>query len=757
LILLAVIISAPLIVLGSLHILASSIDVSARVISIRVVGSEEDTLLVEADVVLNSSAPVDVGLEEATADLLVNGSVIGQARLAKPITLPSGRGAEALVEARIWGLESLGALVSSAVSGRPSLLEVRARGKASALFLPIWFEKTLVLDIPIPEVEFGDEAQLLNVSLSPSLPHANITLSFKNPMDTAFELERLALSLERDERALASISLLNGPYEFGPRGRNELLLNITFHDDAIADVVAELMAEGHVVGEATGEAIVRIAGAQLLLPSLEFPLDVGFPVNISVSPLDIRVEASDVMAELRARISIGPISGPVWMYSCSSIIYLPSVRAVLGSLNLSRPSPIFLGEESILDIVLRPGEEEVEFVARELMAGAPLELQVLNTTADISVLGSDPFEVEIRRPVTSSIQVDISYNMSLCVLDLWPMEPGNVFDVMAQLNITLSSPISSQIFVRNATFELYNTTGYYLGNGFLKNPMVLPSANGDFSFTMNSTFCLHERAVGWVVQELLDEGSLELVLKSVEASVGVGIFSINVSLPDIGYVYEPGEVGFDVEDVRLVEFDVENNIVVFDIDISIFNPFSFTVNLSRGPSGEPSLFFEFWCQECDVFLGYGRYEGEAMLLPKTRTCITARVDLTPEGALHVISKHYRLWPPPPRIRMKAAVREGVAFIRIYELLVRVRFERENIQVDEPVSPMASGASVYACLEEIGHLHEGSPGLWAPEPFYGSLGLLRQPLHEPPGLLEGASLNQDRAYLLELIWPYIWRA
>ena len=756
--LLAIAICVPLAILGSLYLLASSVNVYAHVISIRVLGSEEGALLIEAEVGLNSTALVDVGLEEGVADLLVNGSVIGSAELEEPVALPVGREVIAKVKAKIWDLERLGTLIAGAISGRGPSVEARVRGRASAFSLPIWFERRMTLDVPLPRLELGDNIRLVRATFSGTPLHINATLVLENPTGISFKLKDLDLSLRAAERLLGSASLLRGPYELGPKGQAELSIDVALHEDAVGPATTELLGKGALVGEARGSALVEVAGLEMAIAPLVFSFDVDVPMEMSVEPLDVRVEGADILATLEARLIAGPFSGPLWMSSCSSLVRIrsPGGGRALGLLSLSAPSELLVGGTSIIDVVLKPDEEGLELVAEALVAGTPLDLQLLNTSARISVLGVGPIDVEIQGPVNASVQMGFSYDIALRVLDLWPIEPGDTFFVMAQLNITMASPISNQISIRNATFELYNTTGFYLGNGSLNDGLVLPSANGTFSLNINSTFWLREVAVGWVVQELLDEGSLELVLRSVRASVDIGAFSMSMDLPDMQYAYEPGEVGFDVEDVELVEFDAEEGVVVFDVYVSIFNPFSFVVNLSRGPNNEPSLFFEFWCQECDVFLGYGRYEREAMLLPRAETLIVVRVDLTPEGAWHVISKHYQLWPPPPRIRMKAAVRNGIAFIRIYEVLVRVRFEREDVQVDEPVFSAAS-PSVYPCLEEIGHLHEGPPGLWAPQPFYGLLGLLRQLLHEPPGLIEGARLDQDGAYLIELIPSDIWRA
>jgi len=767
---LAVAVLVPLAVFGSLYALVSSVGASARIISIRVVGSEEGTLLLEAEVALSSTAPVDVRLEEAVASLYAHGSKIGEAELVEPVVLPVGREANATVRARVWDAQALARLISDALSAREARLEAKVRGRAQALFFPVWFERTIGLDVPLPRVELGELAQLVNVSPSSTPLHADVLLRFRNPTDVPFELRQLDFSLkmcgaggELYEEPLASVSLLNAPYEFGPGGQVELLLDVAFHDgEAVEAAVAGLLEEGAFLGEAVGEAIVGVAGVELAIGPLELALNVDAPLEISARPLDVRVNGSDVLATVEVGVRAGPFSGPIWAHSCVASLYLcgpegeEAPTGYVGSLELPGPALLQVGGESVLEVLLKPTQAGVEQLADALTKGGSLRLSLLDVDARISVLGAGPLDVSASGPIPSLVDASLSYDVSLRVLDLWPVEPGDVFKVMAQLNITLSSPVSSPLSIASASFELYNTTGFYLGNGSLDNSIALPSANGTFSLRVNSTFHIYEWAIGWVVQELLDEGSLELLLRSVRAEVRVGSFSLGVEVPDLRYAYSPGEVGFEVTDVRLVEFDADRGVVVFDIDISIYNPFGFAVNLSWGPGGGPPLSFEFWCQEHYKFLGYGRYEQETTLFPRAETHLTVRVDLTPEGAWHVITEHYNPWPPPGRIRMLAAVRNGVAFVRIYEVVVRVRFEEEGIQVDEPVSPGSLGPSVYACLEEIGHLHEGPPGLRAPEPFYGPLGLLRQPLHEPPRLLQGARLNEYGAYFLELAGAYVRR-
>ena len=755
----AVAICVPLAIFASIYILASSVEVSAHIISIHVVGSEEGALLLEAEVALNSTAPLDVGLEEAVADLLVNGSAVGEAELAEPVTLPAGRGTNVRVRARIWDLRSLGSLIANALSGREADLEARVRGKASALFFPIWFERRLEISVPLPALEFGELVQLVNVSFS-SAPYATVLLTLKNPVDMAFELKQLNFSLRAHGLAVGVASLSGGPCELGAGESCSLTLDVAFREEAVDDVVAWLLRERAVAGEAIGTAVVGVAGAELVLKPLELPFDVEASMQMSAELIDVKADGPNMIATLEIGISAGLLHGPVSLRACSSLIYLNSSGGgFLGSFELLEPALLSLGGRSVVEVAFKPGPGEMELDI-DLVRNSPLDVRLSNVSASISVLGVGPFDVSVPGPISSPIYMGISYNVSLSVMDLWPIEPGNVFNAVAQLNITMSSPVSSQVTIENATFELYNTTGHYLGNGSLSSPVVLPSANGNFSITMNSTFFLLRHVVGWAVQELLDEGSLELVLEHVEARVEVGPLSLEIRVPGVRYVYEPGEVSFDVTDVRLVEFDEEEDVVVFDVDISIYNPFSFVVNLSTGPNGEPPLSFEFWCQQHGVFLGHGSYEREAMILPRRETPLTVKVKLTPEGADHVLNPiygHYRLWPPPPRIVLEAAIKDGVAFIRIYEVVVRVRFEEDGIWVNEPILSVASGSSVYACLEEVGHLHEGSPGLGAPQPFYSPLGLLGKPLHQPPGLLKRAGFDEDGTYLFELAWPYVGRA
>ena len=166
------------------------------------------------------------------------------------------------------------------------------------------------------------------------------------------------------------------------------------------------------------------------------------------------------------------------------------------------------------------------------------------------------------------------------------------------------------------------------------------------------------------------------------------------------------------------------------MEVCIYNPLDFSVNLTHGPGGEPALSFELWCQDHNVYLGTGVFDSEVELKANSNTYIVVTVSLTPDGAAHVLTPvpngHYDPWPPPGRIRMRAMLRNGVAYVAIYEVVVRVTFTVRDVYIDEPVPTAAS--SVNTGLQEIGHLHERLPCLGPAEPLYGLLRLLRELLH-----------------------------
>ena len=743
--LLSLVVILPLAVFASLYLLASAAEVSISVSSIEVLESGGGVLHLRAHITINTSSPVEVALEEAEADLMAGGSEIGRAKLVGPVNLPPGTSAGALVEISIWDLEALGHVISRALAGETALIHVEARGRARALFLPIFFHKALDVEVPLKPLDLVRSIRVRELVLGPE-PRARVEAM--SPVDLPVELVGLNASLYHSGLLVGEAQLVE-PHMLEPGAWTELELSIQLHEEGLKPAIEAWASDRCLSGQVEGSALVRVGGVEIPVSLSGLSLEVPVEFSISAEPTDIQVDGRTVRAELVVETGADPIRGQVIIEALSARVLASGSE--VGVLSLRGPQDVMLNGSSVVQVELEVSPGGAQPLADALAGGDELVLELIDIMASLRFSNVDLEDLKLGGPLETRLRALLAYNVSLSVLDLWPEEPGNIFRAEVQLDLNITSPISSPLVLEDVSFKVFNTTGHLLGNGTLEGPVCLPGLNGSFTLVANSTLVLALGGVQWLANQLVNVGSVELLMRSVEADVRLGDLSARVELPDLSYRYSAGEIGFEVQDVDLATFDVDRLVVVFEIYVAIYNPFSFAVNLSRGPNGEPSLSFEFWCELHHKHLGDGHYEGEETLMPGAWTTITIRVDLPPDGAWHVINEHYDPWPPPGRVRMIAALKNGVAFIRIYEVVVKVRFEKSGISIDEPVP-----ASVNPGPQEVGHLHERSPGLRSPEPLDGPLGLLRQPVHQPPGRIEGASLNQDGPHLLQLLLAELGR-
>ena len=739
---------------GLFSYLTSSVQVWGELKDLRLLEVREGELHLGALVEVGSNTPVSVVVGDVDVRLSWGGKELGRAELARGfMRLDPGASAEVELDVFIWDLEALGGLLSEGLRSGRARVEVEAEGTVRASVLSFRVHRSFCVEVPVPKL--GELVSVRELCLGEGL-EANATITFRNPYRVTFEIASLDIDLKHDGEGVGHAVLASPqPILVRPCYRADVPIHLAVEPGAVQLLASSLAEDWGLTSEVEGTICLLLSGNPLELHLSGLELRLGAEPTLVAEPMSIGIEGDLFSAEVIVNASLGPLRGSVLILSCQAEAHVDGES--LGTISMAEQE-IRLGEPCQVHVLLEPDPVGADLLVQRALEGESSTIEVGNASLSLLVMGEE-VQVEVRRSFESVASFDVSYDVEVSqVLSLQPVRPGNVFIADVEIHVSVSSPITSPVVINEVSFDIYSPGGTYLGEGSVVEPVELPSGSGDFYVETSSRLELTRDGVEWLAQQLVDEGSIRLSLRDVLAEVVLGPLDIELHLNELSYVYEPGEVTFDVEDVILASISFNPPGVVFDIDVLIYNPLDFSVNLTYGPRGEPPLSFQLWCQEHNVYLGPGYFDSEVELKAKEYTLIRVRVILTPEGASHVVKPvqlggHYDPLPPPGRIVMVAAVRNGVAFVGIYDVVVKVSFTVSNVYVNEPLpSGGGQGSSVNAGLQEVGHLHEGLPCLGLPEPFYGLLGLIRQLLDEPPGLVQGASLDEQGSYLVQLLLP-----
>ncbi|HDI01666.1 MAG TPA: hypothetical protein ENF78_04485 [Candidatus Bathyarchaeota archaeon] len=706
--------------------LVGSVQVYGQVEDVELLGVEGGQLHLRAKALVSSNTPVGVDVTDVGMRLFWGDYELGEASLVGDLVrLEPGRATRVELDVRIWGLEALGGLLSEGLASGKAVVRAEASGTVRASFISFWVQRALEVEVPIPKL--SEHIKVLELALTGG-HRANATVSFRNPYDIMFEVCSLDLTLSQGGQVVGH-AVLAEPVVIRPGCEVGLVLNISITPGSAQLIADALTDDWCLSGQVSGRAELSVSSLRLGVELSNIGFDLEAEPGLDARPLEVEVVNGDRFAtSVLVNASLGPIKGPIHISSGTLEAYVGS--EFLGTLYLN-DQDIELGEQCLITAILDPALPGAQALIQEVLRSGVAELLVGNASLDLLVMGEE-VHVLVGRSFSSLAEFSLSYELSISqVLSLVPERPGNVFIVDAEVHVSVVSPVLSPVEVEALSFDVFSPDERFLGTGSLEEPIELPTGNGDFYVEATTRLELTRDGVQWLAEQLVAEGSISLVLGDVVAIVGLGPLDVELGLEEFSYSYEPGEIEFEVEDVDLVSVSFEPPSVIFDVEVSIYNPLDFSVNLTHGPHGEPALSFELWCRKHNKYLGTGAFDSEVTLEAKQSTLIVVRVALTPSGAAHVLKPeplggHYD--PISNRIKLLADLRDGRAYVAIYDVVVSVSFNVSGIYINEPLPAGAAAYSVNTGLQEVSHLHEGLPCLWPPKPLNGPLGFLRELLN-----------------------------
>jgi Late embryogenesis abundant protein. len=544
--------------------------------------------------------------------------------------------------------------------------------------------KNFHLEIPSP-IQILTELNLRNISVSNAPKTFTISYELKVTIRQIeiyqFNINYVNASVYLEDELLGyAFSLLNYRVlssEFKIVSQGKIL---------VMDKAASILAKKIIKGEYFNVTLTNI-WTRISLYNYVYDLKIPFNYTFSfLIPFDLIINIPDFTIKPFGDI----IEAKVEVYSTKL-----NVKAKVNELlaDIYSPEDKFLGQIRLISLYEKTSaifaaimeakinQEAYNYAAPLLVNGQPINVFAKNVKIKAEVNGINLIFNFNNETLSFSINTSFSYDYNFKIDDVDALPPGTIFPIYTTIQYKINNGVHAPITFLNATMDIYNTTNYYLGKGYLMNQLTIYSDQGSISATFK--YVLNVATASWFAYRLITYGDVSFVIKNIVVKVKIYNFTVNVPLRDLTYNYKTEPIRIDVLNIRITGIILIPPTVYAVADVKVNNPFRFGVTVTYIQGTSYTLRFDIYESRREAhpgtYLGYGYYTNVFFVAGKTYYIISS-LSVVVTNPIHLLT--------PPHfvggsIKIYVDALNGKAGIKIYDLYITTNFEKYEIYVQYP--------------------------------------------------------------------------
>ena len=522
----------------------------------------------------------------------------------------------------------------------------------------------------------------------------NVTLTVTNPTDFDVEIKAVTFDVFYAGKVVGTGKTVK-KFTLKPKQASSVWLLVMPKTGETFYTMLEGLAGGKIWIKVEGTifAAVNILGLfdyDVVRPiTLYRPLEAELPVSMDVGHyINItRMEVLEPGTRVRIYLNItNPFTEaaeplPLNVTDVELSVYINNAFFGIGGLE----EPVQIGPKETVEgrVLLSTTEEAVEQIVLMGLEGGNITIRTCgNVTVQL-------YDIELTRPFEHEMTYDLGPGLPIeeffkfNVLNMtgpWPYEEdGKAFyRIEAWANVTLVAPRTpiEIIMDYNVTafhMDIYDNKNRHVGRVELKEPIEATLANitrpahvdiyiDQAIFDQTFTGGGHGGGGG---QEL----SVSFVPKNLSLVLQVYDVSIAIEKPEI----EMGEfMGFEVTIVGVIfplSLDVIwRDTVSAELAITITNPSDYDVEL-LSVGGRPAIYFDLYCLEHNVYLGYGALMENVTIRAHGMRGVLIPVLIT--NMEHIRNAH---WLGGLTLDITFLIKNGSVTIRLFDVILTISFE-----------------------------------------------------------------------------------
>ena len=536
----------------------------------------------------------------------------------------------------------------------------------------------------------GVEAEIVDIRLMVYERRAalNITIEVYNPTEFTIDVNRVVFDvIYRQEVVGTGCTVEN--FTMLPKSYNPLWLIVTPKAGETFYVMLEGLMKGGIwiKIEGTIYASVNILGLYkhettqpfFLYKKIEkmtlFSMDVEQYINIT------RMEVLEPGTRLRIYLNLTnpfieaaePL--PLNITDVDLVLYMNETYFGVGS--LEEPVQIPPKSSAEAKVLVNTTEEAIRQIIELGMTGGTLVIRSEgNVTAQLyDVVVTRSFEHELTYSVGPGVELEELFNFTVKELRaLGEQDDFYLFEALVEVNLVAPKMPVELIMAYNITefsIDIYEVkdggVGKYIGKCELMEPIQAELAN--------ITRPAHVRI--WVEKEVFDqtlggasgeqrEIDISFAPKNLSLTLQIYEVSVEIERPEVDL---PEPMGFHITigGIPLPSPNALNNPVYqTELWIVVDNPTSYDVEIVS-VEGEPAVYFDLYCLEHNVYLGYG-YLNENITIPaKGSKAIAITIVIT--NTAHIRTAHLYGFT----IDITMVVKNGYVKVKFFDVVLTITF------------------------------------------------------------------------------------